>query len=508
MDWQSAETLPFWEAKRAALMAELGEIAAAHSILESSLSAIRQQLSLSPVIEDYTLVSQESVVMLLLWAVEQVRSRRELYSEEGSLRNELSERWNELKRYKCDPQQEIASLSSGLRHRSEGRGQESRTHSFDLGRSSTTIHYGFDDEVVAAYGLLRMYEDVGLPYRIEHTYFVRKQIESTLLRVRSYSPHWALANILRVGEDKATDGLFDREYLTRLKRDEVDGLFQIYLPAFERTIAMVNDTGSSEAATFELLAKTFPEVFSRLCHKCSPEYRERLLDALKEIYRSKRKEAFAGVRRFADRLFRSMSDEERARAAAALIDFAAPNDLSDIEKRTFVNPVLLLDPQGSVRGEALPVTSEKIDELLDQLAENAQDRDWTVTKLVWLHARGKFNRRQSERLGEVLWDGIDAPDVPVVTGFFSFVCIDVPHPAEIDPVTRVKQRLHRMIEDRAEDSGLNEILDELRSSAGVVEWSRAEALEFGRDTLPVVERAQASVELSDAVARSGHPQTA
>lgn len=213
VNWQRTETLPFWEAKRAALMAELGEIAAAHSILESSLSALRQQLGLNPVIEDYTLVSQESIVMLQLWAVEHGRSRSELYSDGGSLRNELSERWNELKRYKCDPRQEIASLSAGLRHRSEGRGQESTIHGFDLGRTFTTLHFGHDEEIQAAYALLRMYEDLGMPYRIEDTYFVRERIESTLLRVRSYTPHWALANIVRVGDEKAADGLFDREYL-------------------------------------------------------------------------------------------------------------------------------------------------------------------------------------------------------------------------------------------------------------------------------------------------------
>ena len=226
VDWQSNETLPFWEAKRAALMAELGERAIAHSILESSLSAIRQEQSLNPVKEDYTLVSQESVVMLLLWAVEHGKNRRELYSESGSLLNELFERWNDLARYRCDPRREIASLSARLRHWSQGRGEETKTHSFDLGMISRTIHFGFDEEIVAAYGLLRMYEDIGMPYRMEHIIFARGPIESTLLRVRPYSPHWALANIVRLGDARAADGLFDREYLAGLKRDEVDSIFQ------------------------------------------------------------------------------------------------------------------------------------------------------------------------------------------------------------------------------------------------------------------------------------------
>lgn len=478
VNWQSNETLPLWEAKRAALMAELGELAAAHSILESSLSAIRQQLGLNPIIEDYTLVSQESVVMLLLWTVERSKPLKDLDTHDGSLLDKLSERWNELARYKCDPRREIASLSALLRHQSEGRKQETRTHSFDLGKVSRTIHFGFDEEVVAAYGLLRMYEDIGMPYRMEHTTFVKAQIQSTLFRVRFYSPHWALANIVRLGDAKAADGLFDREYLAGLGRDEVDSFVEIYLPALERTIAMVNEPDWSEAKTFEALARTLPEVLSRLCYKCSPECRERLVNLLSAIYGSQRRRVFTGVYDFANRLFDSMSVEECARAVPLLIDFAMPGDLHEIEKREFVNPILLIDQSGSVRGEALPVTPERIDELIDQVANHASDRDWTATKLVWLHDRGKLSSRQSERLGDVLWVGVEAPDVPVVTGFYGFVCMKLPHPTKIDLESRVKERLRAMIVERMEDSRFDGVLDELRNSAGVVEWSRTETLEL------------------------------
>ena len=478
MDWQNNETLPLWEAKRAALMAELGEAAAAHSILESSLSAIRQQLSLRPVIDDYTLVSQESVVMLLLWAVEHGKAVGQPDSEEGSLLAELSERRNDLARYKCDPRHELASLSARLRHRSEGRGQESKTHSFDLGMVSRTFHFGFDEEVVAAYGLLRMYEDIGMPYRMEHATFVRGQIESTLLRVRPYSPHWALATIVRLGDAKAADGLFDREFLARLNREEVDGLFEIYMPAFEHTIAMVDEPNLSDARIFESLAETLPEVFSRLCYKCSPEYRERLVIALRSIYGSKRRRVFKDVHRFADRLFDSMLVEELARAVPSLIDFSMPDGLDEIEKRQFVNPLLLVDQHRLMRGDALPIRAEKIDELLRQLSEVAQTRDWTATTLFWLHEMGKLSERQSKRLGDLLWDGVEARGVPTVTGFHSFACMTVPHPGAIDPEPRVKERLRRMIDEVMRDSRLNDILDEISSSAGRIQWSKADAIEF------------------------------
>ena len=478
VDWQPNENLPFWEAKRAALMAELGEAAAARQILETSLSAIRQQLNLNPVTDDYTLVSQESVVMLLLWAVESGMTAREGDTDGSNRFDELSERWNDLARYKCDPRREIAWFSARLRNPAVPWKPESTTHSFDLGYVSITIHGRIDPEAVAAYGLLRMYEGIGMPYRMEHMTFVKEPVESTLPRVRPYSPHWALTNIVRLGNAKAADELFDREYMAGLRSDEADRFLEIYLPAFERTIAMADEPDLSEAKSFELLAKTLPEVFSRLCYKCSPAYRERLLGALRAIYGSKRRRMFAEVGRFSDRLFDSMSVEELTRAVPALIDFPVPDGLNEIEMREFFNPVRQVRLPASVHGETLVVTEEKIDELLARLAPSAPDREWTMTSLVWLYEQGKLNERQSERLGVALWDGVEAPRVPDVPGYFSFACITLPHPSEIDPEPRVKEHLKSIIDEGLGDSRLDGVLDELRNSGSNVKWSKIDALEL------------------------------
>ncbi len=60
--WQVNESLPFWEAKRAGLLAELGQVDEAKKILEQSLKDIRSKLNLKPITSDYSLVSQESYV--------------------------------------------------------------------------------------------------------------------------------------------------------------------------------------------------------------------------------------------------------------------------------------------------------------------------------------------------------------------------------------------------------------------------------------------------------------
>ncbi|MDE0478140.1 MAG: SIR2 family protein [Gammaproteobacteria bacterium] len=475
-NWQSSETLPFWDAKRAALLAEMGETAAARSILESSLSAVRRQLSLSPILQDYTLASQESVVMLLLWAVERHSALKQRDSDESGFLDEMSERWNELARYKCDPRREIAWLSARLQPDSQCRGQESKSHGFDLGTVSTTIHFESDEEVVAAFGMMRMYEDIGMPYRIEQTTFVKEPIESTLRRVRNYSPHWALANIVRLGEANAADGLFDREYLAGLGREEVDGLVDIYLPAFERTIAMVNDSDWSEAKTYKLLAQTLPEVFSRLCYKCSPEYRGRLVSSLGSIYGSKQRGIFQGVSRFADRLFDSMSVEERTRAVPQLLDFQMSDNQDARGLQEFANPLLLVSLPRSARENnlSISVSAERIDDLLDVLADSTQNCDWTAISLMWLHNQDKLSQEQCERFGELLWKGFEDSGIPKVTGFYCFACIDLPHPATLNVESRIKDHLKAMIEERIDRSALSELCN----SASMINWTWAEVLKF------------------------------
>lgn len=465
-NWQSNDSLPFWEAKRAALMAELGEVATARSILEKSLSSIRRQLSLNPVGEDYTLFSQESIIMLLLSAVE--RSIALIISEPSY--REMFERWEDLARYKCDPRREIEFLSARLQHPAVSWRRESETHHFDLGIVSQTLNSGSNKEAIAAYQMLRMHEDIGMPYRIGPAIFEKAAVESTLPRIRPYSPHWALASIIRLGDTSAIDKLFDREYVSNLRSEDADRLFEIYLPAFKRTIAMVNETDSSNAKSFDSLAKTLPDILSRLCYKCSPVYREHLVEVLRAIYGSRRREIFTKVNQFAIRLFDSMSARERARIVPLLIDFPVPDHLSEDERQEFMNPMSWIRLPRSLAKEALCIAEEKINRLFYQLTLANQSREWQMASLVWLHECGKLNQHQSDHLERLLWDGLEAgnPWVPIVYSF-----------------QRIRLRLKEYLQSSlnkytrcSTSSNLKSALDKLHQSAGVAQWTNTEAAEL------------------------------
>jgi hypothetical protein len=107
-EWQPNDSLPFWAAKKASLLAEIGQMSDAEQVLEQSLDTIRATLKVTPPKADYRPLSEEALVMVLLRAVRQ----RSLLTDPGSSdlrrqRREFRERWHALRQHRCDPWHEL-----------------------------------------------------------------------------------------------------------------------------------------------------------------------------------------------------------------------------------------------------------------------------------------------------------------------------------------------------------------------------------------------------------------
>ncbi len=210
--WPENESLPFWEAKRAGLLAELGDIDEAEKILEKSLSNIRKQLNLSPVSNDYSLVSKEAFVMLLLQYIKNaIILRHGQFNKIEEIRERFSDRWNSLKRYKCDPWLELKLFGNCLEREPIYIAATSKKHEFDIGRVTSTHHLGqTDTEALTAYSFLRYFEEAGIPFRIPGTQIGTKLAVGALKRVGNYSPYWSFATFLRTGDSKASVSVWPR----------------------------------------------------------------------------------------------------------------------------------------------------------------------------------------------------------------------------------------------------------------------------------------------------------
>ena len=90
------------------MLAEIGHVNDATRILENALIAIRLKINLKPVTTDYSLVSQESFVMLLFRSVQLSSAfRAGKFAKFQKLTKEFTERWHVLRQYDCDPWNEL-----------------------------------------------------------------------------------------------------------------------------------------------------------------------------------------------------------------------------------------------------------------------------------------------------------------------------------------------------------------------------------------------------------------
>jgi len=436
VDWPENRALPFWSARKAGLLAEIGELSDAQRILEQSLETIRGKLNLTPTSSDYTLVSQESLVMCLLHVLRQ-RSLVMASDQDdtlGQLRD-FRKRWHLLKQYKCDPWQEIETFEHQLRHPPTATSDFTRMPTFDIGRTIQTQHFGPNNEALTAYNFLRFSEDAGLPFRIPDFLIAKKSAAGTLARIAKYSSYWALATLVRIGDKKAVDEVFDRLSLARMDVPTVDSLIRRYLDSLRLAAADIATGDPRRQPNFgTLIASVVPEILSRLCCKSSRPCREQLVAWLLDVYRSEHRSKYEGVGHLVARLIESSSADERVTMIPKLLEFPILADLGVIEKSEYPNPFYFLDLSVGLRANASMVGGMPLESLFSMASsDQAAGRRWAISTLGTLQSGGLLDVEESERFAAALWSRVDGDGLPSGTNYYRFAFLSLPHPAGVEP---------------------------------------------------------------------------
>jgi hypothetical protein len=124
--WPVNYSLSYWEAKRAALLAELGDAKEAYSIVDKALQVVREKLNLSTIENDYALISQESYIMQLHWdicnmQIEDFRNNNEY----GQNQKRFNKRWKKSKNI-VDPWGELELFNMNLKHKYTGDSNQTK----------------------------------------------------------------------------------------------------------------------------------------------------------------------------------------------------------------------------------------------------------------------------------------------------------------------------------------------------------------------------------------------
>ena len=485
-EWPVDDSLPFWEAKRAGLLAEIGQLRDAARILESSLAAIRIRSNLKPVTTDYSLASQESIVMLLLRSVQLAMSLHagEFAKWKETTKN-FTDRWHTLRQFGCDPWGELEVFRLTLDRRPEHKQDATRKPTFDIGTVTQSRNFQSEDtEALNAYRFLRFCEDAGIPFQVPGCTIATKTATGALSRVAPQSPYWAMATLIRLNDAKAVERLFDRASLARMDTTSVDGLVDRYLGALDLALADIHaGTHIWDRNLGILLAKVVPEILSRLCCKCSPSTKSRLLGFLIAVYRSDRRGYYDGISRLTERLLEALSMDQGIDAIPRLLSLPVLADLSPLEDLEYRNPFLFLEIQRDSLSSMLEVDDGDIDRLIKSAScDNPKARRWAVLTLGKLHDWGLLGP-WTDQFADALWDRLDDAGMPSDTDYFRFGILKLPHPERHDPASIFKMwvlssrfpvqagRKSISIEVGGGHTPCNEIV----GASGIVTWSSEEA---------------------------------
>ncbi len=449
-EWSENDAHPFWSAKKAALMAEIGLLDEAERVLVLSLEAIRTKSNLKPTHSDYTLASQESFVMFLLHAARH-RSPFDTASRSDARdwRREFSGRWHALRQYKCDPWHELEGFRNKLERPPKAMLTTEEVATFDIGRMARTHRLGvYDTERMTAYNFLRFCEDAGIPFRFGGVMIATSTATGTLPRIASHSSHWALATLVRIGEAKAVDEVYDRSSLARLDAATADGLIDVYLRAVRRARPDIESgIHFGDGGFGARLAWVVPEILSRLCCKCSLRAKDDLVDFLLEVYQSERRVNYRGIRNLTERLLEALTVQEQTAMIPKLLRFPILDDLGGLERLEFVNPVNFVRVSENRSKDNATIERETVESLLAVAAsESVSGRRWAVTTLGQMHDMGLLTDSQVVSFGRVLWSRTGEDGLPVETDYTDYAryaFLRLPHPEDVDPKTAFMEYVRR-----------------------------------------------------------------
>ena len=489
-EWPVDESLPFWEAKRASLLAEIGRVSDAVRILKKSLATIRSRSNLRPVTTDYSAVSQEAAVMLVLKSAQDaLELSAGKLPQWDRLRREFAERWESLRKFKCDPWGDLELFESVLEREPRYTPHVARRPAFEIGMITQT-HYPmtYDGEALTAYRFLMFCEDSGIPFRVGSSVIATKSAAGTLSRIGLHTPYYAMATLVRIGDEKAVDRVYDRTSLVGWSTGDVDRLVDRYLGALDVMRTEIRSASTRWDQNMAIVsAKVIPEILSRLCCRCSRELKDRLLLFLQSTYQSEDRVKYGGIRNLTERLMEACSVDQRVESIPMFLALPVLDSLDVFTRDEYPNPFGFIGLRTSWIDRKVWLDDHRLRELLGSVgSDNPDERKWAVLTLALLHDWGILVEDIAEEFGDVLWSRLDETGFPEGTGFERSGFLSLPHSNDVEPVDLFR----RWVADesfpvqqhggRVRLDAPNTLCKEIIRGSGHVVWSQEEVCSIVR----------------------------
>ena len=443
-DWTVESSTPVWVLRKAGLLAECGNQKEAQTILRQAISDIRRRLTHQNKV-NLALLSLESAMMVLYDFVSQALeslSRLEGESTENAEDIILADRHQRAlhNQYYVDWSRQNSLFDAQLEAPWEPFHIHRKQPSFDFGGVKRSNYFGEDTELVRAYTFLRFREETGIPFFINSTYLSTKAACGAAERIARYSPFWSILILVRADEPKKMERVITRSILSTWTQDEADRYCQFYLKALLRTEDELSISDGFYRRSFvRLVADVLPHLLSELCSKCSYSVLTELLDMLKQLYSSEKRECYTEVSLLTRRLLAVYPKERHRELARQLLAFPIISDVRDYSNLR--DPIFYLSATHKDKEGALERSLPEVEILFDKYRDSTEHKETILTRLLCGLNHGLLTQDQKFSLRDILWNDQQfcAPKRWLRT-----ICLELPPPENVD----VRQYLaHMFVEE-------------------------------------------------------------
>jgi hypothetical protein len=435
LSWPENRSFPFWEVKRAGLIAELGKVNDALEIVESALSDIRSALKNNP--DDYKVLSQESYCIKLYMILKRVVTVRQSDADKQEF-VKLQRRQVELISDNCDPDAEIQFFTHGV-NLDEPVKAETISYTFDIGKKLTVEDFRKNDgDILHAYQFFNFLEVSGLPVHIDSLILSTKQAaEESILKIVNCSPVKASVMLVRLHDVKLIEKVYPRSVVSRMSVERADTTIRTYLSLLKNartSIAVADNTSVNYPDS--ALAGMIPELLSRFVTKCSTSVRDETLDWIISVYTTEDWRKYQNLQVVLMRLLKSYSVQELYERIPKFLLIPLPENPSISDESRRNNPFLFMSFSGKhLQRKPVPrLPQDTVNHLLAQVSSDKNYvRNWAVTTIDRLAGLGLLSASQKKEYGTALWSKRDSDGFPKGTDFYHFAFLLMPHPETVQP---------------------------------------------------------------------------
>ena len=490
--WSPSPRSPLAVMWKAGLLAELDDLSEARSLLRTALREIRKSLHNSQG-RNIDLLSLEGWCTYLLFAV-----TLSLEGSEGrQLQEEFSERWQELEAWDCSPWPLKQYFDTKLSKTPPiPKKPKQIVRSFDPGRRTITHHFGSNiGPWLPAFACIRLYEQVGIPLHLPVFNLSGNALRNACKWVAPFTGFWSPALLIRAGrrDDLTKHDFMNRVQVAAMKPDLARSLNKWAMQALKREISSLSGNVTRTSGQ-ESLMEVLPEVLSRLALKLESAGLQEAFSVALELHAQPGIATNISLHQscepWFERLFEAADDRQLLAWLPELIRFPLkvgndrlsnpyPNPWPDPMTHFPIERLRIADDLSS---ELEAEINESTEWLLDRAkSELGEERCRAMMRLIDIHGVDVMTDEQENRLGSLLWEKTGENDLPDLPHLYCLNYLNLPSPAEVDVVSRVKAHILSIppISNKVETNAMifnaalasKPIVHIPYESKGIIEWS-------------------------------------